>query len=571
LSWAWGVPTKLRKTIKVNGESHDIWPSLFVALLELRKRYAPFEIWIDALCINQNDEAEKMVQIPLMRMIYMQAEYVLIWLGEDDHDSRYLLDCVALNRTDRHGRYRLAPAFLHLIVRPWFQRLWAIQEFILHGADPRILCGTASVITVSALDDLHQAYLHNKNPDLLPFDEEQRGRERTDLAERSLEDYDVDMSRVSMLNLMIDLRSRFHKIGKGSVSLIDAIVLTANWICTDSRDRLCALLGLLGADEMQSLLTYIHLDDKSTAHQIWTGSIKYILTAQGSRGFELYQHFKVDQLSQPNKPSWVPNLENAYKFRSRFADSGHCLPHEQCLHVNESTGILTVRGVICGALSNVVPFPGKVRAARLASTMRVVARGLALKHSVKVLCSTSRWTSTTTGTSISINLWMARLLHDIVQPLLLCKRLLLRSKSPFIDKFQGTLLREEHGEARREFGIGQQQTSHFFEALWSMKPRLHWLQRRADAVGLAGFLGVLMSCLLENTFFLCSCGEYGLARGDSQPGDVLTLLYPPAYLPFIIRKQGGKYRLVGPAHLHEDRREAMIATAENRLQDLEFI
>jgi hypothetical protein len=575
LSWAWGTPTKLRREIKVNGESHNIWPSLFVALLELRKRYAPFDIWIDALCINQSDEAEKMVQIPLMRMIYTQAEYVLIWLGEDGHDSKYLLDCVAANRTEQHGSARLVPALFHLLVRPWFQRLWAIQEFILHGADPRILCGTASVVTVSALHVLYQSFLENK--DLLPFDEELRGRERTELAEPSVDDFDMDVARLPMLSLMVNLRSKFHENRQGGVPLIEAILATSNWLCTDSRDRLYALLGLLGANEMQSLLTCIHLDDKSTAPQIWTGSIKYILTTQGSHGFDLYQNFKIDQLSQQNTPSWVPDLDNAYKFGSWFTGSGHCLSHERCLHVNESTGILTVRGVICGELSDIVRFPEEMRAVRFTLAMRVVAHGLALRNSVKDLRFPSRWTSTAMEASILEDLWFVRFLHDVNQPLLLCRRLLLDSKSPFIDKLQSTLLRVEEEEFLDRFGRDQQQISHMFEAIWEMRPRLHWLQTRVDAVDLVSsfdfnaFLGVLVRGLLENTFFLCSDGEYGMAKGDSQPGDVLALLYPPAYLPFIIREQGDKYRLVGPAHIHKDRREVMVATVENRLEDLEFI
>lgn len=39
-------------------------------------------LWIDAICINQHDLAEKARQIPLMTRIYSTAARVLVWLGK---------------------------------------------------------------------------------------------------------------------------------------------------------------------------------------------------------------------------------------------------------------------------------------------------------------------------------------------------------------------------------------------------------------------------------------------------------------------------------------------------------
>jgi hypothetical protein len=44
-------------------------------------------IWIDQICINQDDLAEKSVQIGLMRKIYSQACETLLWLGPEADDS----------------------------------------------------------------------------------------------------------------------------------------------------------------------------------------------------------------------------------------------------------------------------------------------------------------------------------------------------------------------------------------------------------------------------------------------------------------------------------------------------
>jgi hypothetical protein len=39
-------------------------------------------LWLDAICINQEDNAEKSIQVPLMRQIYQQASQVCVYLGE---------------------------------------------------------------------------------------------------------------------------------------------------------------------------------------------------------------------------------------------------------------------------------------------------------------------------------------------------------------------------------------------------------------------------------------------------------------------------------------------------------
>ena len=38
-------------------------------------------LWIDALCINQNDERDKTDQVKVMAQIYENASRTLVWLG----------------------------------------------------------------------------------------------------------------------------------------------------------------------------------------------------------------------------------------------------------------------------------------------------------------------------------------------------------------------------------------------------------------------------------------------------------------------------------------------------------
>jgi hypothetical protein len=60
-------------------------------------------IWVDAICIDQSDDAEKSGQIPLMSDIYGKAKRVHIWLGNGTEDSDYAFDWLSDVSQDQTG------------------------------------------------------------------------------------------------------------------------------------------------------------------------------------------------------------------------------------------------------------------------------------------------------------------------------------------------------------------------------------------------------------------------------------------------------------------------------------
>lgn len=89
LSYVWGDGTKPPKQIVCgpDGATLDITENCHAALEQIRKRYGAISIWVDSICINQQDEAEKVSQIPLMGDIYTWATVVYVWLGEETESS----------------------------------------------------------------------------------------------------------------------------------------------------------------------------------------------------------------------------------------------------------------------------------------------------------------------------------------------------------------------------------------------------------------------------------------------------------------------------------------------------
>lgn len=92
LSYVWGAPEAEPKFFKgyrppelaicLDGHQLAISANLGEALRAHRFRDAVRTIWVDAICINQNDAQERGHQVTLMSAIYMTARQVVVWLGE---------------------------------------------------------------------------------------------------------------------------------------------------------------------------------------------------------------------------------------------------------------------------------------------------------------------------------------------------------------------------------------------------------------------------------------------------------------------------------------------------------
>ena len=62
--------------------------SRFLRTARQYSHYGPF--WIDALCINQDDNTEKSQQAAIVDEIYSKAESVVVWLGLTDEQCQTL-------------------------------------------------------------------------------------------------------------------------------------------------------------------------------------------------------------------------------------------------------------------------------------------------------------------------------------------------------------------------------------------------------------------------------------------------------------------------------------------------
>ena len=147
LSYCWEGNIR-SNLITVNGCELGVTKNLYAALQQLRDRQIPRTLWIDAICINQNDNdgefSEKAKQIPLMGMIFAKAGRVIVWLGDGREDGEKALQwmhCLAAQENlpmgdsmddQLLGQYAIehTDACLKLLRRDWFRRVWVRRN---HG------------------------------------------------------------------------------------------------------------------------------------------------------------------------------------------------------------------------------------------------------------------------------------------------------------------------------------------------------------------------------------------------------------------------------------------------------
>ncbi|KAF1833844.1 HET-domain-containing protein [Decorospora gaudefroyi] len=148
LSYEWGQPNPSDPYILINGHRTQIRSNLHAALSAIRLADQDRRIWIDALCINQTDTAERSHQVRVMGAIYTGADRVLVWLGPGTDNSAYAMDVLSDPRALQE-RDAVLLSTEHLTIcalceRSYWTRVWVQQEIYL-ATKFEILCGSKHI------------------------------------------------------------------------------------------------------------------------------------------------------------------------------------------------------------------------------------------------------------------------------------------------------------------------------------------------------------------------------------------------------------------------------------------
>lgn len=146
MSYVWGDAT-VTKPITLDGRVYPVTTNLYTGLQFLRFKENPRRLWIDSLCINQTDKAERTSEIQRMRDIYQCARQVVVWVGDyapfARRDVKSIFEFVeelanayqpeeqdaVARKYGYDGLWSKQQDLCEFVrSRHWFERIWVIQE-----------------------------------------------------------------------------------------------------------------------------------------------------------------------------------------------------------------------------------------------------------------------------------------------------------------------------------------------------------------------------------------------------------------------------------------------------------
>ena len=345
LSYCWG-DARTTRGIFVNGHSMQITVNLEAALRQLRDSHCikqGFKLWVDAICIDQNNTEERGQQVGRMREIYASAWHVVVWLGSDANDSSLAMTAVKhlsarmAMRSPLDGFYRTSravdarPLFViwstynssmrkevyralyHLLTRPYWRRLWILQEVALGGRASPVLCGTACVLW----GDIYNASR------FIELDENRFGRDIVaSVKPRILGAWTWEFARdrvpyndgpetssehlwrfpLSLTAVQQDEHS-FNAVRFQDATRVFNLSLGAN--VTDQKDRVYGILGIASI----ASLTEIEPDYHLSLRQVYIGFSKQLLVRGGLNSLRFVQS-PVAEIRSGQTSNTVPSTLN---------------------------------------------------------------------------------------------------------------------------------------------------------------------------------------------------------------------------------------------------------------------
>lgn len=174
LSYAWGSNER-SETIITNGRPSGVTNNLHLALSYLRLPHCDRILWVDALCIDQENLKERTHQVGQMARIYGNADSVIFWLGQANYATNVAMESLkalesasasvtwrSWKKNDERWRFlwsgvqtRLSKRYTNLVTmqcegmrdllgRSWYERVWIIQE-VAQARRGVVCCGAKSV------------------------------------------------------------------------------------------------------------------------------------------------------------------------------------------------------------------------------------------------------------------------------------------------------------------------------------------------------------------------------------------------------------------------------------------
>ena len=284
VSYCWGE-RQPKETIQLGGYPAEVTYNLHSALTHLRDKRKGVRLWIDALCINQKDTDEQMHQVSQMRTIFHAAGKVIVWLGGGDDESMYAMDWLKSVPKDAIFEHKTV---WQLLQRPWWTRIWVLQEVAAARNEPIIRCGKEEM-RWSTLDRLESK---------VPFSDWMQSSVWLSNLPATNNEASKLMRSLSHIQMFLMIVKHLRKGNLLSWREVFALRLTMK--ATLEKDMVYALLGVIKEDNTSPLPPdYTKADD----------TVFYMAVARSIESKNGLQSLTYTSPSlHDDLPSWVPRL-----------------------------------------------------------------------------------------------------------------------------------------------------------------------------------------------------------------------------------------------------------------------
>lgn len=363
ISYVWGAPDD-RTTIHCHGKAMRIPQNLTDVLKVLRDTRSPRLLWADSICIDQeNNNREKTRQVALMGKIYEQASEVRVWLGSDpdgtaasafslvrqiarhEHpllprkhtdlqllqedepisDLVHMMDQANLRDFENFEDHE-AERWRHLAElyrRPWFTRLWVIQEvglasqaWVMFGSEIiawREISDTAKCIAIKA---------------------------------RAIADHLRMESGVWDCNTLTQIFSTKRR----RLNILEVLLLSEGFDASEPRDKVYAVLSHPSAMMSDGQLI-LQPDYECSMAQLNTTIALQFLKWQGSLYLlSAVHHMQSEDLENSERVSWIPCWEKDTQYMPFWLDDRRSIhwaasDTPACFRLSSDERKLTVTGI----------------------------------------------------------------------------------------------------------------------------------------------------------------------------------------------------------------------------------